>query len=76
MKTQVCKSKCDQCLFSKNKIVTNKRKSEILKDCNENEKWFGCHKQENAICAGYFKEKYNENSWIQIGHRLGLLEFI
>lgn len=75
---KVCKDACDQCLFGKNKIVSEKRKIEILKDCIKNDTHFECHKGtivgENIVCSGFF-QKYSTNL-IRIMGRLGAIEFI
>ena len=41
---KVKKKCCGQCLFSKNKIVSDTRKANILKGCVTNDNHFTCHK--------------------------------
>lgn len=70
----VCSTKCDQCLFSKNKIVSDERKKEILEDCQKTGKFFVCHKAsikgKEAVCAGFEKYKHNTNPQLQLAKRL------
>lgn len=57
---QVCASPCDQCLFTKNKIVSDERKAEILATCEKEQTHFVCHKGtaagENVVCNGFFRK--------------------
>lgn len=59
----VCKNKCDQCLFSPNRIVSKERMQEILDDCAKNNSQFLCHKfqikhpKSKVICRGFYEEK-------------------
>lgn len=58
---KVCSKSCNQCLFTKNKIVSDERKQEILEDCERNETHFICHKGsiagQNVVCNGFFRNK-------------------
>ena len=71
---KVCSHKCDECLFSKDKIVSNERKEEILEGCQREEKYFVCHKStikgEEVVCAGFAASKYNTSSALQVAQRL------
>jgi hypothetical protein len=55
----VQKKCCSQCLFTKNKIVSDSRKEEILKDCKDNNKHFICHKASirglSVTCHAFYK---------------------
>lgn len=59
----VAHKRCDQCLLTENRIVSEDRKNEILEDCEQSGKYFLCHKatlrDENIICAGFFDLKIN-----------------
>jgi hypothetical protein len=52
----VCAKRCDQCLFSKAKIVSDARRDELLKDIAKNDNHFMCHKHSIAgrdvVCRG------------------------
>lgn len=73
---KIMKKKCDQCLFSKNKIVSDSRKKGIIKECKERQNHFVCHKTDNVVCAG-FNEKLGEYAQsIRMAGRLGIIEYV
>ena len=71
---KVKKECCGQCLFSEDKIVSNKRKSEILKDCASNDSHFTCHKTEDACCKGFY-DRISTNM-IRVSQRMGWIEVV
>lgn len=58
---KVCATPCNQCLFTRNKIVSEERKAELLKACEEEQTHFNCHKGtiigENVVCNGFFRNR-------------------
>lgn len=73
-KLKVCANQCSQCLFSKERVVSAKRKTEILKNCRESDSYFVCHKTDEAVCSGFY-QKFSTNL-IRIMQRLNGIEFI
>jgi hypothetical protein len=79
---QVMRKRCDQCLFSSNKIVSDDRKQEILDGCLQqgDEKFFICHKSSIAggavCCRGFYDSLGEKVAIIQIAKRLQMVEFI
>jgi hypothetical protein len=75
---KVKKERCDQCLFGENKIVSNKRRKEILKGCVENDNHFICHKAsiegENTCCSGFYETQ--TSNMIRISQRMGFIELV
>lgn len=69
---------CEECLFSKNKIVTNARMKQVLKDCEKQDTFFICHKSsingDNICCRGFYENK--TCNLIRIAHRLNAVEFV
>lgn len=64
---RICSHQCNQCLFSKNKIVSDERKEEIInKECLPKDKWFSCHKftikDEEVVCRGFW-DKHKRDIW-------------
>lgn len=55
-KFTVMDRKCDQCLYSPDKIVSDARRKEILRELNRQDTHFICHKAsalgEQVACAG------------------------
>lgn len=78
---QVQAEKCNQCLFSKDKIVGDKRRSNLIKKTLQNDTYFVCHKgsinkQHSLCCRGFwdaFKDQFNLG---RIAQRLGGPKFV
>ncbi len=76
----ICAKRCDQCLFSDAKIVSDKRKAGILEECSTRgaEKHFICHKHtqrdggSNVICRGFYDANPGATGLMQVADRLGL----
>ena len=75
---KVKKECCNQCLFSKDKIVSNKRRQEILKGCRERDNHFICHKasidSKDICCRGFYDNQ--TSNLIRIMGRLNAIEFV
>ncbi len=59
---RVAEKRCDECLFTKNKIVSDSRKAEVLTKCRESQTYFICHKSNGGpavVCRGFFDEAPN-----------------
>lgn len=75
---QVRKSKCDQCLFSKNKIVSDARKKDILSQCKKEDTHFNCHKAQlkggkiPVCCRGFYNTA--TSNLIRISQRLNMVK--
>lgn len=69
---------CDQCLFSKNRIVSASRMKEIVKGCVRDDTHFECHKGtiegKRIVCAGFY-QRFSTNL-IRISGRLGMLKIV
>lgn len=76
---RIQKKNCNQRLFTKNKIVSNKRKQQIISDCIKNDTHFICHKEQNSeglglCCRGFF-DNYKTKS-IHMAIMLRVTEFV
>jgi hypothetical protein len=77
---KIQKNKCSQCLFSKNKIVSNNRMKSIINACIYNDTFFICHKTQvtgsnEQICCRGFWDKYKNNFNLgRISQRLGTVQ--
>lgn len=76
--------RCDQCLFSANRIVSLTRFKSILRDCERRDSHFNCHKGQTtddekfkglSVCCRGFFEKKSTNA-IRVMGRLGLIKFV
>ena len=75
---QVCETKCDQCLFSKDRIVSKERMVQLIEQCKKDDTHFTCHKASNAgrdVCCRGFYDQY-DSQMIQIAQRLNMVEFV
>lgn len=75
---QVTKKCCGQCLFGKNKIVSDKRKQQLLNDIERKDSHFICHKatikNKEVVCRGFYENK--TSNMIRISQRLDMVEFV
>ena len=71
---KVCSEPCDQCLFSKNRIVSAARAREVLIDCKRNDAHFICHKTDDTCCRGFYDTR--TTNLIRIAQRLRMIKFV
>ncbi|GEM_PF-1353944 len=75
---KVCSKSCDQCLFTKNKIVPEKRKQEILNECEREQTHFICHKGsitgDNIVCSGFYRNK--TTPYLELMKETGRIDFV
>lgn len=75
---QVKKKCCGQCLFGKNKIVSDQRKRDLLSSIEKSDAHFTCHKatieNKDIVCRGFYEVK--TSNMIRISQRLGMIEFV
>lgn len=79
MTFKVMENRCDQCLYGPNKIVSNKRRAEIINEITRRDNHFVCHKAtlagENIACRG----DWDQRGCGQLGRiagRIGAVEFV
>lgn len=69
--------RCNECLFSSNKIVDDERKAEVLEECRKSDRHFICHKasinNQDVCCRGFFDTQKAGQS-MRIARGLGLVE--
>jgi hypothetical protein len=86
MSFKVCAERCEQCLFSKETIVSNARRKQVLADCRRNDAHFICHKHgvgddeelhgEDVCCRGFYDRDPGATNMMRIAGRLGMVEFV
>ncbi|MDB5973526.1 MAG: hypothetical protein JWR07_286, partial [Nevskia sp.] len=56
---EICEKRCDQCLFSEQRIVSKKRMADIVKECRRADNHFQCHKHSinnrDVMCRGFYE---------------------
>jgi hypothetical protein len=76
---EICEKRCDQCLFTDNRIVSKTRMAEIIRDCRRNDTHFQCHKHTIAgadvMCRGFY-ETQPPSQMTRIAQRLGMVRFV
>lgn len=75
---KVCEHKCDQCLFSPNRIVSKSRVAQIIRNCLKKDIHFECHKGTiegvAVVCRGFYDQYPTQ--LIRIAERLNVVEFV
>jgi hypothetical protein len=73
---EVMKEKCNECLYSPNRVVSIARRKEILRDCKQRNSHFICHKSSieggGACCRGFYES--SSTNMIRIAQRLGMIK--
>lgn len=76
----VCEKRCDQCLFSKAKIVSDARRDDILRTLERDGTHFQCHKhsiaERDVVCRGDFDRAPHRTPQARMAAAFGLLRFI
>jgi hypothetical protein len=75
----VCEEPCDQCLFSKDRIVPKERVKQIIEECNKKGNFFVCHKSSiartgNVCCRAFYDTQ--DTQTLQVAKRLNLTRFV
>lgn len=80
MGMKVCSSKCAECLFSPDKIVSDKRKADIIRECLRTGAQFQCHKAtikgQEVVCRGFYDTYGPQINLIRVAQRLRAIEFV
>jgi hypothetical protein len=79
MGLEICEERCNQCLFSENRIVSKTRMAQIVRDCRRNDTFFQCHKHtiagNDVMCRGYY-ETQPPRQMQRIAERLNAVQFV
>ena len=75
---KVKKERCNECLYSKDKIVSDERRKNLLSDIQNKDSHFVCHKatikNEDVCCKGFYDS--STSNMIRISQRLNMVEFV
>ena len=72
---KICAKRCDQCLFSPQRIVSKQRMADIVKGCRDTDNHFMCHKHDDMMCRGYF-ETQPPSQMLRIAGRLNAIVYV
>jgi hypothetical protein len=79
MGLEICQERCNQCLFSENRIVSKSRMAEIVHDCRRKDAYFQCHKftleDRDVMCRGYY-ETQPPSQMQRVAERLNAVRFV
>lgn len=74
---------CNQCLFTKNRIVSKERATSIVKDSLKKDTFFVCHKSSiegdghgEVCCKTYWDRYKNQFNLGRIAQRLDVVKFV
>src|SRR5205814_5654642 len=77
---QVLNNRCDECLFSPNHIVSQKRKELIIEQTLDKDRYFTCHKAmiagRDLCCRGFFDIHKYDSLVTRLAIQLNLVEFV
>jgi hypothetical protein len=70
----VAAKQCNECLFGKNKIVSDERRDEILVNIDRRDTHFTCHKasiqNRSAVCRGDYQRDPTRTNGMRIAYAL------
>lgn len=76
----VCAAACGECLFSNQRIVSQKRASAVVRECLQRDTTFLCHKGTLAgrevTCRGFWDRYPGIGQLRRIAERLGVVRFV
>jgi len=74
---RVMSKRCAECLMSDGKIVSDRRRASLLRECQRKGTYFLCHKGtiagEAIVCRGFYDT--GSNQMCRIADRLGVVDF-
>lgn len=80
MGLKVYKECCQNCLLSKDRIVSPKKAKSLLNEIKKDQSYFICHKasfnDENIVCKTFFDELGHQSQLIRIAERLNAIEYV
>lgn len=75
---KVYKTQCQNCLLSKDAIVSPDRRKELVRGCLKEQTFFVCHKStmegESVCCRKFYDEYRDRVQVLQVSSRLGFVE--
>lgn len=78
---KVMARQCDECLFSRDKIVDDKRRKQVLEKCLREDRHFICHKatlagSQDVCCRAFYEQLGSRINLIRIAQRLHAVEYV
>lgn len=76
MSLKVFNKSCQNCLLSKDRIVSPERAKEIIEECKNKQKHFICHKSDDVVCRTFYDKLGHYSQGIRVAERLNMLKFV
>lgn len=76
MSLKVFNKSCQNCLLSKDRIVSPERAKEIIEECKKKQKHFICHKSDDVVCRTFYDKLGHYSQGIRIAERLDMIKFV
>ncbi len=83
---KVCAIRCDECLFSPERIVSSKRMKQVIDACLKDDTFFVCHKfatqgdegvhGEQVCCKGFWDTFKNDVLITRVAQMCHVVEFV
>lgn len=77
---KVYNESCENCLFSKNRIVSAERKGQLLRQCVGEQSHFICHEAtmegKDVVCRSFYDKMGGVSQLVRIAERLDMVEFV
>lgn len=69
---------CNQCLFTDRKIVSDRRREQILEECSDRNTHFACHKgtiaNQDIVCRGFYET--GGSTLVRMARHFNQIEFV
>jgi hypothetical protein len=79
-KLKIMSQPCNQCLFTKNRIVSQKRTNQIIKDCIREDGHFECHKGtingDKIVCRSFWNLYSRDVLSLRLALMFNMFEFV
>ena len=76
MSLKVYNQSCQNCLLSKDRIVSPERAKEIIEECKKKQKHFIYHKSDDVVCRTFYDKLGHYSQGIRIAERLDMIKFV
>ena len=77
---KVFNNPCNNCLFSKNRLVSPARFKEIIEECKREQNFFVCHvatlQQKEIACNAFYNKMGDVSQLIRLAKLLDTIEFV
>lgn len=79
---EVCERRCNQCLFSDNRVVDEDAVPDIIAGALKKDTWFTCHKgslstpPRDLVCRGFYDKYKTDTRALRLAVYLKIVDFV